>query len=159
MKPEKKFMEAVIEEAKEISNMSYPIGAVIVRDGKILSRGRSMARIQKDPTAHAEIYVIRQATKKVNSMHLNGCVLYTTLEPCPMCAATAVWSKLEGVVFGAALEDAIEYSRSIKDKDVSLSYRQINMKYHEVLDKSETKVELVGGFMRKECISLFKLSR
>jgi len=160
MEAEKKFMEVAIGEAKEIAKHSeYPIGAVIVRDGEILAKGRSLSSIEKDPTLHAEVDAIRQAAKKENSMHLEGAVMYSTLEPCPLCAAAAVWAKLEGVVFGATLEDAIEYSKTIKDEDISLSYRQILMKCKEVLDKSETKVELVEGFMRDECVKLFSLSR
>lgn len=153
-------MDICIKEAKESAKRGdYPIGAVIIKNGKVLSTGRSIARKNNDPTLHAEIDAIRKAAGKKGSMHLEGCVLYTTLEPCAMCTAACVWAKLQGIVYGASLEDAINFANKIKDKTISLSYRQIKIKCRDVLEKAETKPELVEDFERRECIKLFELSK
>jgi tRNA(Arg) A34 adenosine deaminase TadA len=160
MNPEKQFMGIAINEAKEIAKQGgYPIGSVIVKNGEIVATGRSIAKVNNDPTSHAEIDAIRNATRKVGSMYLEDCVLYTTLEPCAMCAAAAVWVKLKGIVYGASMEDAINFADSVKDKNISLSFRQIKIKCREVLEKAETKLELVENFEREKCIKLFELSK
>lgn len=160
IKIDKKFMDIAIEEAKKSANQGgYPIGAAVVKENQILATGISSAKAVNDPTNHAEIDAIRKAAKKVGSMYLEDCVLYTTLEPCAMCASAAVWAKMKGIVYGASMEDAIKFAESIKDKNISLSYRQINIKCKYVLDKSETKLDLVEGFEKEKCIKLLELSR
>ncbi len=158
MKANKEFMLEAIEQAKKCQAKEYPIGAVVVRNNQIFARGQSLSFVNKDPTDHAEMVAIREAARKLGFLYLEGCVLYSTLEPCAMCAGAAVWAKMKGIVFGATMEDAIEYSRNIKDKDVSLSYRQILIKCKDVLDKAQPRINLVGGFMRDECKRLFLLS-
>ena len=158
--PDKKFMEIAINEAKEIAKQGgYPIGAVIVKNGKVVARGRSTANVNNDPTSHAEIDAIRNATRKIGSMYLEDCILYTTLEPCAMCAAAAVWAKLKGIVYGASMEDTINFANSIKKRNISLSYRQIKIKCKNVLDKAETKLDLIEDFEKEKCIKLFELSK
>jgi len=78
-----------------------PVGALIVRDGKVVARARNEIIARRDPTAHAEILAIQRAAKKLKNERLTGCVLYTTLEPCPMCAGAIVLARLGGVVYGA----------------------------------------------------------
>jgi len=159
-RPVKKFMDIAIKEAEEIAKLGgYPIGAVIVKGNDIVAMGRSKARVNNDPTCHAEIDAIRNATSKMKSIFLEDCVLYTTHEPCAMCAAAAVWAKMKAIVYGASMEDMIEFAKSVKDKNLSMSWRQILIKCKEVLDKSEFKVELIEGFERDRCIKLFTLSR
>ena len=100
--PKKKFMKAAIVEAvKARKNGDYAIGAVIVKNGKILATSPNRTKTEQDPTQHAEISVIRKATKATKHRHLLGCVMYTTHEPCPMCSAATVWAKLNCVVVGA----------------------------------------------------------
>jgi tRNA(Arg) A34 adenosine deaminase TadA len=159
MEPEKIFMEKAIGEAKEAAKTGgYPIGAVIVKDGKIISTGRSMAFTNHDPTWHAEVDAIRNACSKLGNMYLEGCVLYTTHEPCAMCSSAAVWAKLKGIIYGASIEDMMEFSKTIKNKDVSMSWRQITIKCRKILESSEPKLGLAEGFLREECKELFKLS-
>jgi len=79
-----------------------PVGAVVVHDGKIIGRGRNEMVSRKDPTAHAEILAIRKAALKLGNERLTGCILYSTLEPCPMCAGAAVLARVAAVVYGAA---------------------------------------------------------
>jgi tRNA(adenine34) deaminase len=96
------YMRAAIEEA--LVAQSYgevPIGAVIVKDGRILSRGHNMRETWKDPTAHAELIAIREAARILGGWRLTGCSLYVTLEPCPMCAGSIVLSRVDQVFIGA----------------------------------------------------------
>lgn len=94
------FMRAALLEAQEaFSRGDVPVGALIVKDGEILSKG-SDKKIS-DPTEHAEIIAIRSAAEKLNHWNLTGCTLYVTLEPCPMCAGACVNARLSRVVWGA----------------------------------------------------------
>ena len=78
-----------------------PVGAVIVKDGRIIGKGYNQTEMLKDPTAHAEMVAISSACATLNNKYLEDCTLYVTLEPCPMCAGAIVWSKIKCVVFGA----------------------------------------------------------
>jgi len=97
-----KFMKEAIKEAKKAKNIDeVPIGAVIVYEGKIIARAHNKRETNQLATSHAEILVIEKACKKLNSWRLEGCSLYVTLEPCPMCAGATVLSRLDNVIFGA----------------------------------------------------------
>lgn len=97
-----KFMdEAYIEAEKAKRHDEVPIGAVVVRDGKIISRGRNMREKKQNALLHAEIVAINKACKKLGSWRLDDCELYVTLEPCPMCAGAILNARISKVVFGA----------------------------------------------------------
>ena len=97
-----KFMkEALIEARKAYMLGEVPIGAVIVKDGQVIARGHNLTETSKDPTAHAEMIVIRAATKALNGWRLPGCSLYVTVEPCSMCAGAMVWARIENLYIGA----------------------------------------------------------
>jgi len=97
-----RFMQAAIEEAQKAAEIGeVPIGAVIVRDGEIVGRGYNLRETRKDPTLHAEMIAIREASERLGGWRLIGCTLYVTLEPCPMCAGAIVQSRVEQVVYGA----------------------------------------------------------
>jgi tRNA(adenine34) deaminase len=97
------FMRAAIEEAEKAAAIGeVPIGAVIVRGGEIVGRGYNMRETKKDPTLHAEMIAIREASERLGGWRLIGCTLYVTLEPCPMCAGAIVQSRIEQVVYGAS---------------------------------------------------------
>ena len=99
---DQKYMELALKEAKKAATIDeVPIGAVIVRDGKIIARGHNLREKTLDPTAHAEIVAIRKACKKAKSWRLEGSTIYVTVEPCAMCAGTILWSRIERVVYGA----------------------------------------------------------
>ncbi len=96
------YMRAAIEEANKAAAIGeVPIGAVIVRNGEIVGRGYNLRETKKDPTLHAEMIAIREASEKLGGWRLIGCTLYVTLEPCPMCAGAIVQSRIEQVVYGA----------------------------------------------------------
>lgn len=100
---EEKFMKIAYKEAlKAIDKDEVPIGAVIVKDGKVIARAHNLRESKQISTAHAEHLAIEKACKKLKSWRLEGCDLYVTLEPCPMCAGTIVLSRIENVFFGAS---------------------------------------------------------
>jgi len=94
-------MRMAVEAAKIAEeNGDVPIGAVIVKDGKIIARAYNQREQLQDPTAHAEIIALTQAASAVENWHLNGCTIYVTLEPCPMCAGALVLARMDRLVYG-----------------------------------------------------------
>lgn len=95
-------MRAALAEAKKGFNKDeVPVGAVVVVDGRIVSRAHNLRESLIDPTAHAEILAIKKAAKKLGGWRLNRATIYTTLEPCPMCAGAIVHSRVKELVYGA----------------------------------------------------------
>ncbi len=104
---EKRWMKVALKEAERAFDAGeVPIGAVVVRNGEIIGRGRNMVEQLQDPTAHAEMLAITAACETLKNKFLKGCTLYVTLEPCPMCAGAIVWSRVDRLVFGAFDEKA-----------------------------------------------------
>lgn len=95
---------ALAERAGELGDV--PVGAVVVRRGEVIARGFNRREAWQDPTGHAELLAIRRAAEALGSWRLDGCTLFVTLEPCPMCAGLIVASRLERVVYGARDEKA-----------------------------------------------------
>ncbi len=96
------YMNAALELAREAASAGeIPVGAVVVRDGKIVSGARNRREELRDPTAHAEVLALREAAKALGDWRLSGCTLYVTLEPCPMCAGAAAMARVSLIVFGA----------------------------------------------------------
>lgn len=83
-----------------------PFGAVVVRDGELVSTGQNRVTPTLDPTAHAEVQAIRAACRELGTFTLAGCVLYSSCEPCPMCAAASLWARVDRVVYAADRDDA-----------------------------------------------------
>ncbi|MFN3820760.1 MAG: nucleoside deaminase [bacterium] len=93
-------MNWALEEAKRaLEEGEVPVGAVVVKDGMILGRGHNRTKALSDPTAHAEIIAITAAAHTLNSDHLEGCDLYVTLEPCPMCAGASVLARIARIFY------------------------------------------------------------
>lgn len=102
MQENEKFMREAIKEAKKAYNkLEIPVGAIIVKDGKIIARAHNVKEEKKDTTKHAEIIAIQKASKKLESWRLTGCEMYVTLEPCSMCAGALIQSRLKKVYIGA----------------------------------------------------------
>ena len=93
--------KALIEAKKAFDKDEVPIGAIIVKDGKIIAKAHNCKEIKKDTTMHAELIAIKKASKKLNSWRLTDCEMYTTLEPCPMCAGAIINSRIKKVYIGA----------------------------------------------------------
>jgi tRNA(adenine34) deaminase len=101
------WMGLAIDEARNAAAAGdVPVGAVIVRDGVVIARAANRTVRDEDPTAHAEVLAIREASKALGQWRLEGCTLYVTLEPCAMCAGAIVLARVERVVFGAWDEKA-----------------------------------------------------
>ena len=83
-----------------------PFGAIVVKDGKIIAEGYNKVTSTNDPTAHAEVTAIRMACEALKSFQLDGCVIYTSCEPCPMCLGAIYWARPDKVFYGANREDA-----------------------------------------------------
>ncbi len=157
MKPVEKFMKLAIEEAKKARESGdYGIGAVIVKENKVVATAGNRIKLDNDPTHHAEIVAIRKATKLLKNRFLEDCILYTTHEPCPMCTSAAVWARMRGIVFGSTLQDMIEYR--LKAGNRNWSWRTIDMTALEIIEKGNPKLLLVEKFLREECIMLFHSS-
>src|SRR5713101_6466315 len=105
---ENSFMAKAIELAVENvrSGRGGPFAAVIVRDGRVIASGANQVPAANDPTAHAEVVAIRAACAVLGSFQLDGCDLYTTCEPCPMCVGAIYWARPRRVFFGSSASDA-----------------------------------------------------
>jgi tRNA(Arg) A34 adenosine deaminase TadA len=144
--PNKEIMQKAIEIAKESSEKgNLPIAAIIVKGDKILSEETPNIKENWNPVGHAEINAIKSATNKIGHHFLKECYLYSTFEPCPMCTSAAIWAKMEGIVYGAPMEDETE-------KGV----QRIKIKCREVIGKGTPKLKLHENFMRKECRKLLE---
>jgi len=108
-----------------------PFGALIVKDGEIISARTNSVTPDKDPTAHAEVNAIRDACRKLDTFDLSGCTLYTSCEPCPMCLSAAYWAKVDKIYFAAGRDDAAdagfsdsfiydEFSKSMEDRTIPI---------------------------------------
>lgn len=152
--PKEEFMRAAIKEAIKAKNGGdYAIGAVIIKEDKIIASSTNRTKVDQDPTQHAELSVIREAAKVLGHRHLNNCILYTTHEPCPMCSAAAVWAKLKCVVVGARINDMADHRSRNSSND--WSWRTITISAKDVFASGDPKVEIVEDFMREECRALF----
>lgn len=102
------FIDQAIERARAHSHdgRNGPFGAVVVRDGQILGEGWNRVVENNDPTAHAEIVAIRQACQAVGSYALEGCTIYCSCEPCPLCLSAIYWARISRVVYAGTREDA-----------------------------------------------------
>ena len=100
---EEKYMKEALKEAKKAyKKLEIPVGAVIVKDGKIIARAHNQKETKFDTTKHAEILAIQKASKKLNSWRLLDCEMYVTLEPCPMCAGAIINSRIKKIYFGTS---------------------------------------------------------
>ena len=115
-----------------------PIGALIVKDGKIIASGRNMREGKRNALHHAEIIAIDRACKKIGAWRLTGCTLYVTMEPCSMCAGAIVNSRISRVVFGCYDQKAGACGSVYNINDYPLNH----------------KFEVVGGVLENECASI-----
>ena len=101
MKSKEYYMNEALKEAKKAyEKLEIPVGAIIVKDDKIIARAHNLKEIKCDTTEHAEINVIKKASKKLGSWRLTGCEMYVTLEPCSMCAGALIQSRIDKLYIG-----------------------------------------------------------
>ena len=134
---EEKFMKEALKEAKKAyEKAEVPVGAIIVKDGKIISRAYNLKESKKDTTCHAEILAIKKASKKLESWRLEGCTMYVTLEPCPMCSGALIQSRIDKVVIGT-----MDYKTGACGSVLNLSNDY----------KFNHKLDIEAGIMKEEC--------
>lgn len=127
MKAEEQFMQEAIRLAEENNTTGNggPFGAVIVKDGKIIARGHNEVTSSNDPTAHAEVVAIRNACATLGTFQLEGCEIYSSCEPCPMCLGAIYWARPSKIFFAATRADA-----AAAGFDDSLIYKEIALDPH-----------------------------
>ena len=141
MNEQEKFMKLAIKEAIKAENKNeVPIGAVIVKDGKIISRGHNLRESKQNSLKHAEIIAIDRACKKLKNFRLEDCELYVTIEPCLMCAGAIVQSRIKKVYFGSRDE----------------KYGAVTSVAHVFDEVSNHKVEFCEGLCKDECEYIVK---
>ena len=136
------FMKQALKEAeKAYKKLEVPVGAVIVKDGKIIARGYNQKETKKDTKKHAEIIAIQKASKKLGSWRLIDCEMYVTLEPCSMCAGAIINSRIKKIYIGT------------KDEKTGAVGSVLNLLEDY---KFNHKVEIESGIMQKECEKILK---
>ena len=139
---EKKFMKEAIKEAKKAyQKLEIPVGAVIVKDGKIISRGHNLKETKTDTTKHAEIIAIQKASKKLNAWRLIDCEMYVTLEPCAMCAGAIINSRIKKLYIGT-MDEKTGAVGSVLNLFEDFTFNH--------------KVEAEKGIMQDECKNMLK---
>lgn len=139
---DEKYMKEAIKLAKKAESIDeVPIGAVIVHDDKIIARAHNLRESKQNAVAHAEIIAIQKACKKMGSWRLEDCILYVTLEPCPMCTGAILQSRIKRVVYGAA--------------DPKGGCIESCMKMYEVKGFNHYP-EVTSGVLKEECSMLLK---
>ena len=110
MHPNPVFMQQAIALATEnvLSGNGGPFGAVIVREGEVIATGVNLVTADNDPTAHAEVIAIRNACSHLKTFTLQGCEIYTSCEPCPMCLSAIYWSRMGAIYFGSTAQEAAD---------------------------------------------------
>lgn len=147
-------MRLAIAEAESARKAGdYAIGAVVVRDDEILASSGNRIKLETDPTQHAEIAAIRLACTSLQERHLQGAILYTTAEPCPMCAAAAIWARMAGIVSGSTIEDMAAFRKQFGNPN--WTWRTVDIAARAVLDCGEPRLFLREAFLRSECLELF----
>lgn len=132
----KKFMKEALKEAKAAAECGeVPVGAVIVKDGEIISRGRNRREEKQNALSHAELEAINSACKALHSWRLDNCELYVTLEPCPMCTGAIINARIKTVIFGA-----YDIKMGSMDSVINLCDYPYNH-----------KPEIYGGICEEEC--------
>lgn len=139
-----KYMKMAIAEARKgiANNHGGPFGSVIVKDGVVIAKGHNHVVINNDPTSHGEVDAIRKACKKLKTFDLTGCEIYTTGEPCTMCACAIMWANISKVYYGATIED-----------NSVIGFR--DEKFAKIF-KMEKRPDFYEELDRDECLKLFE---
>lgn len=138
-------MQLAIEKCREgLAKGQSPFGCAIARDGEILSASHNTVVLTTDITAHAEVNAIREACRHTGNIFLEGAIVATTCEPCPMCMAALHWARVDTVYFGATIGDA----------DVA-GFNELQLPAAELLRIGGSKLKLIPGLLPEECKKLF----
>ncbi|MDH4069588.1 MAG: tRNA adenosine(34) deaminase TadA [Ignavibacteria bacterium] len=142
MTDDERWMESAFLEAEQaFKRKEVPVGAIVMKDGKVIGRGYNQTETLKDPTAHAEMIAITAAAMHIGNHRLEGCTLYVTLEPCPMCAGAIVLARISRLVYGAPDPKAGACTTLYKiTQDSRLNHQ----------------VDLTGGILEPRCSTILK---
>jgi tRNA(adenine34) deaminase len=139
---DERFMRMALDEARQAD---FPFGAVIVRDGQVLARGRNLGRTNGDPTAHGEMTAIRRCLRDHGSAALRGSTLYTSGEPCAMCMGAIVWCRIGRLVFAASVQQ------------LATALDQIMVSSADIAAKAPfVQIAITGGVLADEAMRLFR---
>lgn len=139
------FMRQAIEIARAgIAAGQSPFGSVIVKNGAVVAVTHNTVWLTCDPTAHAEVNCIRAAAKALQAIAFEGCTLYSTTEPCPMCLSAIHWAKIERVVFGASIADA-----------AAAGFKELFVPAAVLAEMGQSPLKVESGLLREECAELF----
>ena len=137
-----RWMEAALREARRAAaEGEVPVGAVVVREGRMVARAHNRPIHLRDPSAHAEILALRRAAHKLANYRLAGCVLYATIEPCPMCAGAITHARIRRLVYGA------------NDPKAGAAGSAFEVLNHP---KANHRVEVQGGALQEDCARLLR---
>ncbi|MFX1326603.1 MAG: nucleoside deaminase [Promethearchaeota archaeon] len=137
-------MEIAFEEAKlSLKEGNKGFGAIIIKNGKILAQSHDTEITENDPTAHAEINVIKKASKSLGR-ELKNCILLSTHEPCPMCMTAVIWSKISELIYSVSIEDSLKQGRNI-----------IDIRCKEIELRSNVSISIREGILKQKCLILY----
>jgi len=140
MNDEDYMLELLKISEKSIASGNSPFAAIIVKEGEIISKGHNQVITNSDPTMHGEISALRTACKKLKTFHLEGCIVYSTNEPCPMCYSALHWAKIKKLVWGIPRSFAVEQG----------------FKEDEGGKRNFVDFEVKGNFLETEIRDIFK---
>lgn len=139
-------MEAAKRQAEiALTRGQAPYGCVIEKNGQIIAAAHNQVSQRQDAVAHAEILALQEAQAIAGTTTLSGCTLYTTAEPCPMCAGALLWAKVDRVVYGVSIQDITKAGG-----------KQIEVNLQMLANNSPNNPEIIGGVMRDELIGLYQ---
>lgn len=140
----KKFMKIAIEEAiSSLKEGNEGYGAVLVKNGSIIERAHNTEVTDSDPTAHAEMNLIREASKKYGR-DLTDCIIFSTYEPCLLCTGAIIWAKVSEIVYGAPIRESIKIGRTA-----------IKRGCREIIERYPCGIRIREGVLKKECLKLY----
>ena len=143
---DQKFMRKALEIARKgIISGQTPFGACIVKGERIVASAHNTVWKSTDITCHAEINAIRQACRKLKTIDLSGCIIYSTCEPCPMCFSACHWAKISRIIYGTRIRDA----RRIGFNELSVS----NVRLKRL---GRSRVRVAGGLLKNDAMELFR---
>lgn len=138
------FMELALYEAcVSINEGNNGFGAVIVKNEQVIASSHDTAKTNNDPTEHAEINVIRAASKLLGS-DLSGCIILSTHEPCPMCSTALLWSGINEIAYGQSIEDSL-----------LLGHNGIDISCKEIFDRAKTNITIHQNVLKEKCSLLY----
>ncbi|MFH1722312.1 MAG: nucleoside deaminase [Candidatus Altiarchaeota archaeon] len=140
------FMKAAINITRQgISEGQAPFGAAIAFHGELVTVAHNTVWADTDITAHAEVNAIRDACKKLGKIDLSHCEIFSTTEPCPMCFSAIHWARIHRITYGTSIQDATRFG-----------FNELEIPDLTMESLSGSRIELISGYMKEECIKLFE---